>query len=210
MDGPSGMGLEDMALMRSILESVVLYPCDALSASKIIGEMIIHTGISYLRLTREKTPNIYSTTEQFPIGGSKVLMFKGDTLTYTSDISQVSQLDTLIIGAGITVHEGVKAQKILENKGVKTVVVDAYSIKPIDAHTITQLARQAKKVIVVEDHYPHGGLGDAVREALVNAKISIQFSHLCVKKIPKSGKPAELLAYEEIDAAAIVRAVETT
>lgn len=202
MDGPSGMGLEDIAMMRSILDTTVLYPCDAMSMSKLTVASIAHPGMTYVRTTREKTPNLYSPEDTFPIGGSKTHFSHTDT--------DPSAAYSLIIGAGITVHEAIKAQKMLKENGVRTIVIDAYSVYPIDAKTISMYAKYASKVVVVEDHYPHGGLGDAVRDALINAKISVQFSHLCVKKIPKSGKPAELLAYEEIDAAAIVRAVETT
>lgn len=198
MDGPSGMGLEDIALMRSILESVVLYPCDAISACKTLGEMMIHRGISYQRLTREKTPTIYSASDAFPIGGSKVHGVEMKDASY----------DAVIIAAGITVHEALKAQKIVAEKGKSIVVIDAYSIKPIDAATIVAHAKKTKQIIIVEDHYPYGGLGDAVREVLVAHHVATEFRHLCVTKMPKSGKPSDLLAYEQIDAQAILKQIQ--
>lgn len=195
MDGPSGMGLEDISMMRSILNSVVLYPADAVSTAKLVNEMYTHNGISYLRLAREKTPIIYDENESFPIGGSKVL-YKSDKDT------------AVIIGAGITVHESIKAYKELQKQGINVTVVDCYSVKPIDQDTIRHLAYASKKIIVVEDHYPYGGLGEAIAKEVSTLDLRpSNFIHLCVKKIPRSGSPQDLLHYEEIDAEAIVKAV---
>lgn len=191
-DGSSQMGLEDLSMMRSLLDSVVLYPSEAVSTAALIKEMHSHNGISYMRLTREKTPVLYSADEQFPIGGSKVL--------------HESENDSaVIIGAGITLVEAVKAYSKLQEQGTSVAVVDAYSIKPLDTKTIIRLAEKTKHVVVVEDHYPYGGLGEAVKAALQG--VDTKVTHLCVNKIPRSGKPEELLAYEEIDAAAIMKAV---
>ncbi len=189
-DGSSQMALEDIAMMRSILHSIVLYPSDAVSTVHLMDEMRKHEGISYLRLTREKTPVLYAAQEQFPIGGSKVLKSSNED-------------KAIIIGAGITLHESLKAHAHLLEKGVRTAVIDAYSIKPLDAKTITQYAGRTGHVVVVEDHYPEGGLGEAVRYALEG--MDVKFTHLCVRKIPRSGTPEELMQYEEIDAAAIVK-----
>ncbi len=192
-DGSSQMALEDLAMMRAILESTVLYPSDAVSTAKLVAEMHNDQGISYLRLTREKTPVLYQLEEEFPIGGSKVL-FEGK-----AD-------HAVVVGAGITVHEAVKAYNALKAKNKNIAVVDAYSIKPLDSKTIARLAKKTGHVIVVEDHYPMGGLGDAVLAAIQG--LDVKFTHLAVSKNPRSGTPAELLAYEEIDAAAIVKAVK--
>jgi len=192
VDGSSQMALEDIAMMRSILESVILYPSDPVSTVKLAHEMLAHKGISYLRLTREKTPTLYGADESFPIGGSKVL--------------RSSEKDTAVIfSAGITLHEALKAQKTLQEKGVFVAVVDLYSIKPIDSRTIREIAQKTNHVIVVEDHYPDGGIGDAVRKALDGVPTKI--THLAVQKIPRSGLPQELLRLEEIDAEAIINAV---
>lgn len=192
-DGSSQMALEDLAMMRSLLDSIVLYPSDAVSTAKLLAEMHNYEGISYMRLTREKTPVLYEQEEEFTVGGSKVLFeSKNDK--------------AVIIGAGITLHESVKAYEMLKEKGVSVAVVDAYSIKPLDEKTIVRLAKKTGHVIVVEDHYPYGGLGEAVKVALqaVEAKVT----HLAVTKIPRSGTPQELLAFEGIDAKAIAKAVK--
>ncbi len=191
-DGSSQMGLEDMAMMSSILNSVVLYPSDAVSTEGLLAQMHNHHGIGYLRVTREKTPVLYSSDEEFVIGGSKVL--------------HESEEDTaVIIAAGITLHEALKAYTTLKEQGISVAVVDAYSVKPLDVATVRRLAEKTGNVVVVEDHYPTGGLGDAVIRALQQTAIPV--THLAVTKIPRSGTPAELMAYEEIDAAAIVSAV---
>jgi len=191
-DGSSQMALEDLAMMRALLHSTVLYPSDPISTIKLVEEMRTCQGLSYLRLTRAKTETLYKPDETFPIGGSKVLVSS-------------KQDRAVVIAAGITVHEALKAQKQLEKKGTHIAVIDAYSIKPIDKTTIVKFAKQTGHVIAVEDHYPDGGLGDAVRQTLDG--MDVTFTHLAVKKIPQSGTSAELLRYEDIDAQAIVKAV---
>lgn len=193
-DGVSQMALEDIAMMRSIRESTVLYPSDAISTYKLTHEMAKHSGINYLRTTREKMPILYENDEQFPIGGCKVHSLKN------------KKSNVLIIAAGITLHEALNAQKMLEKKKIYTTVVDLYSIKPLDAKTIQQLAKFAKKIVVVEDHYEAGGIGEAVRNVINNIS---EFTHLCVRKEPRSGTPKELLRYEEIDTEAIVETILT-
>ena len=185
-DGPSQMGLEDLAMMRSVPNSVVLYPSDAVSSAKCVDLMMEHDGLSYLRTSRPKTPVLYSSKEQFTIGGSKTLK---------SSLSD----SAVVIAAGVTVHEALKAYDELRNKGVNVAVVDAYSVKPIDRNLAGFC--QNKKVIVVEDHYSEGGLGDAVRS------LGLKIVHLAVHGVPRSGKPEELLSAHKIDSAAIVKEV---
>ena len=188
-DGPSQMGLEDISMFLSMPDSVVLYPCDAVSTEKVVREMARHQGISYMRTTREKTTVIYDVKEKFEIGGLKVL--------------RESKKDkALVIGAGITVHEALKAFEELEKKGIHIRVIDLYSIKPVDEAELIRHAKECKnKVIVVEDHYANG-IGSVVSEVVGNIK------HLYVKEIPRSGKPEELRAKYKIDANAIVEAVK--
>lgn len=189
-DGSSQMALEDIAMMRALLHSVVLYPSDPVSTVKIVDELRTHKGLSYLRLTRAKTETLYRTDEKFPIGGSKVLIeHEGDK--------------AVVIAAGITVHEALKAQKKLAEKGTNIAVIDAYSVKPLDAETVKKYAEKTGHVVVVEDHYPDGGLGDAVRQALDG--VGVKMTHLAVDKTPRSGTPEQLLSFEGIDAEAIVK-----
>jgi transketolase len=191
-DGASQMALEDMAMMRALLHSVVLYPSDPISTVKLVDQLRTHKGLSYLRLTRAKSETLYNADESFPIGGSKVLgEHENDT--------------AVIIAAGITVHEALKAQKQLASDGTNIVVIDAYSVKPLDVETVKKYAEKTGHVIVVEDHYPNGGLGDAVRQALDG--MGTKITHLAVGKTPRSGTPAELLRFEEIGAEAIVKTI---
>lgn len=190
-DGPSQMGLEDISMMRSILDSVVLYPSDSMSTHKLTALMNKHSGISYMRTTRAKTPEIYSEKEVFEIGGFKVHAGKN------------SKPKAVIIAAGITFHEAMKARHELSRENITITVIDLYSVKPIDSKNLIAIASEAKNVIVVEDHYPYGGIGEAI------ATLGIKLKHLCVRKIPMSGSPEELLKYEEIDAAAIIRTVKS-
>jgi transketolase len=196
------MGLEDLSMMRSILNSIVFYPSDAVSTFKLTQIMAGNPGIFYLRTTRKKMPVIYDEKEKFVIGGSKI---------HQSPCA--NHQSTLIITAGITLHEALKAQKELTKENIETVVMDCYSIKPIDKETIHRLAAEIKNIIIVEDHYPAGGLGEAVLSALNNYELtslaSYNFKHLCIKKLPRSGTSEELLAYEEIDANGIIKAVKS-
>ncbi len=201
-DGPSQMALEDIAMFRAVYGSTVLYPSDATSTAALVREMKDLPGISFLRSTREKTPVLYPDTEEFPIGGSKTLRSSdNDTAT--------------IIAAGITLHEALKAADELKDKGVAVRVIDLYSVKPIDVKTIAVAAQETRHLIVVEDHWREGGLGDAVLAALAHAQSegtldgeASKFTHLCVDKMPRSGKPMELLADNGIAAADIVKAVQ--
>ncbi|EKE15481.1 MAG: hypothetical protein ACD_12C00003G0002, partial [uncultured bacterium] len=205
-DGPSQMGLEDISMFRSILNSTILYPSDAVSAFKLTQIIAENDGLFYLRTNRKETPVIYDEKEEFHIGGSKTHYFN-DKIQITNDKFKKSKPKTLIIAAGVTLHEALKAQKELAKKGIETVVLDCYSVKPLDVRSINQLTKEIKNIVVVEDHYPAGGIGEAVL-SIVDHPSSINFAHLCVRKLPRSGLPEELLRYEEIDAEAIINVVE--
>lgn len=212
VDGASQMALEDIAMMRSIRESTVLYPSDAISTAKLTSLLANQPGISYIRLTREKTPVIYSEREEFKLGGLKILELINDKLQITNQLPITNnKYDAVIFSAGITLHEALKAQAELNKKGIKIIVADLYSIKPLDEKTIINLAQHTNHIVVVEDHYQAGGIGEAVSAVLTNSQIPIanlKFTHLCVRKLPHSGKPAELLRYEEIDAQKIITVVQ--
>jgi transketolase len=192
-DGPSQMGLEDLAMMRAVAGSVVLYPSDAVSAEKLVEQMVSHKGVAYLRTSRPKSPLLYGNEVQFPIGGAKVLR--------QSDSDKVT-----VVAAGITVHEALKAADTLKGEGINIGVIDAYSVKPLAREMILAAARKTgNRVITVEDHYAEGGLGDAVAGEL--SVEGIQVHKLAVRELPHSGKPEELVARYGIDAGAIVKKV---
>lgn len=195
-DGPSQMALEDLAMMRAIFGSTVLYPSDPNQAAQLIHEMTDLEGISYIRTTREKLPVLYAPTEKFTVGGSKTLK--------TSANDKVA-----LIAAGITVHESLAAYELLQKEGIAVRVIDAYSIKPMDRKTIALAAKECGKIITVEDHWPEGGLGDAVLEAL-SGKDPIQATVLKMapRQMPGSGSPAEMLDNAGINAVGIVKAVK--
>lgn len=191
-DGVSQMGLEDISMFRSLLDSVVLYPSDAVSCEKLVEVSAKYKGIVYIRTTRKDTPIIYSNNEQFSIGGSKILRSSNkDVVT--------------VIGAGVTLHEALYAYEKLKKENILIRVIDLYSIKPLDINTLMKAAKETKAIITAEDHYPAGGIGEAVASALSNQKADIY--SLSVKKMPRSGKPQELLEFEEISADAIVKKV---
>ncbi|MDA8137607.1 MAG: transketolase [Desulfobacteraceae bacterium] len=192
-DGPSQMALEDIAMFRAIHDGVVLYPSDAVATEKIVELAARHKGIVYIRTTRMKTPVVYGADEEFSIGGSKIL-------------KQSDRDAATVIAAGATLHEALKAYAALIKEGLAIRVIDLYSIKPIDVQTLRQAAEETPCLITVEDHYPEGGIGEAVRSGLGMARVALVA--LAVRKKPKSGKPQELLDYEEISAAAIIRAVK--
>ncbi len=188
-DGPSQMGLEDLAFFRTLLGAAVLYPSDAVSTEKLVEKAAETEGIAYIRTTRMKTPVLYGNDEPFEIGGSKVLK--------ESDSDAAT-----VVAAGVTVHEALEACKTLQESGISIRVIDLYSLKPVDAETLRRAAAETAHLITVEDHFPEGGLGDAVRQAL--AADGVRVHSLAVRKKPKSGKPRELLDFEEIGAGAIV------
>jgi transketolase len=192
-DGPSQMGLEDIAFFRTILNGIVLYPSDAVSAERLVEAAAAHNGMVYIRTTRSGTPVIYENTEKFPIGGCKVLR-------------QSDQDVATVVGAGITVHEALKAYEELKAKGLSIRVIDLYSIKPIDSQALHESAKSSQALITVEDHFAEGGLGEAVRSVFERCPVPIY--SLAVRSIPQSGKPAELLDFEGISHKTIVKKVE--
>ncbi len=192
-DGGSQMGLEDIAMFRSIPGATVLYPSDAVCAEACVAAAARTKGIFYIRTTRPATPILYPAGEEFPVGGSKTLRRNGEDVA-------------VVVAAGITLHEALKAYETLKAAGIMIRVVDAYSVQPIDKHGLAAAAAAAKnRVIVVEDHYEGGGLGEAVASALAGKAAIV---HLCVREIPRSGKPDELLDRFGISARRIVEAVK--
>lgn len=193
-DGPSQMALEDLAMFRAVPGSTVLYPSCAAAAVDLTRRMADLEGVSYLRTTREKTPVLYGPDESFPVGGSKVLRSSG------SD-------DAAVLAAGITVHEALRAHDVLRAGGFAVRVVDLYSVKPLDAATVEACARECQgRLVVVEDHVPQGGLGDAVSEVF-DGRAAPAIARLAVRRLPGSGTPRELLDASAIGSAAIVEAV---
>ena len=190
-DGPSQMGLEDVAMMRTLFGSAVLSPADAVSAEKLTAVCLAYDGIAYLRASRGAAEVIYDNGEEFPLGGSKVLKSSGRDRV-------------AIVATGVTVVEALRAAEMLERDGIRARVVDCYSLKPIDEPTLKEAARAAGRVLTVEDHYLEGGLGEAV--SAVVAGIA-PVTRLGVHKMPHSGKPEELLAEQGIDRTGIARAV---
>jgi transketolase len=196
-DGPSQMGLEDLALFRAIHGSVVLHPCDANQTAKLVVAMADHDGIAYLRTLRPTTPVIYEPDEPFVIGGSRLLR--------SSDADDVT-----IAACGITVHEALAAADALAQEGISARVLDLYSVKPLDVEALVAAAvASGGRIVTVEDHWPEGGLGDAVAAALAAADVPARLVKLAVPSMPGSGTPAELLAWAGIDAAGIASAART-
>src|SRR5512133_645248 len=193
-DGPSQMALEDLAAFRAVHGSTVLYPSDANQTAKLVEAMADLDGIVFLRTTRANTPVIYGPEEDFPVGGARVVR--------SSDEDEVT-----LVGAGITLHEALKAADALADDGVSARVIDLYSVKPIDGETL-QAAAEATggRLVVAEDHWPEGGLGEAVLSALADSEERPRIVHLAVREMPGSGTPAELLAAAGIDAEHIAAA----
>jgi transketolase len=189
------MAVEDLAMFRSLNGSTVLYPADGTSTVKLVVAMCDLPGISYLRTTREATPSLYGSAEDFPIGGSKTLA--------SSDHDDVT-----LIGAGVTLHAAMAGAERLSADGVTSRVIDAYCVKPVDVGTIRRAMAETGTLIVVEDHRVEGGLGDAVLDALAGGgAIGGQVVKLGVRDLPGSGTPDELRAWAGIDGDAIVAAV---
>jgi transketolase len=186
-DGPSQMALEDIASLRAIHSSVVLHPCDANQTAKLVVAMADTKGIVFLRTLRPNTPVIYGPDEEFQVGGSRVIRSSDDD-------------DVTIVGTGITVHEALKAADALEEDGITARVIDAYSLKPIDADALQAAAEATGKIVTVEDHFPEGGLGDAVLAALAEKDEHPRVLKLAVREMPRSGKPEELMNAYGIDA----------
>jgi transketolase len=193
-DGASQMGLEDLAMFRAILGSVVLYPSDAVSTEKLVQEVARHKGIVYIRTTRKETPIIYNKDERFSIGGSKTLKkSRNDVFT--------------VIAAGITLYEALQAYEELKKEDISLRIIDLFSVKPVDLKTLRDAAKATRAFITVEDHFAEGGLGEAVMSALSENPIPVY--SLAVRKMPRSGKPGELLDYEEISKNAIISKIRS-
>ena len=197
-DGPSQMALEDLAMMRAVCDSTVLYPSDPNQTAHLVMLMADLPHVSYIRTTREKLPILYGPDETYQVGGSK--------LVHHSDGDQVA-----VVAAGITVHEANKAYDRLKAEGITIRLIDAYSVKPIDKETLHRAAQDCGgKLVVVEDHWFEGGIGDAVLDAFVGVgDHAPTVVKLAVSKMPGSGKPAELMHAAKIDADAIVEAVKS-
>ncbi|SFT05152.1 transketolase [Saccharopolyspora flava] len=185
-DGPSQMALEDLAAFRAVHGSTVLYPCDANQTAHLVAAMADQPGISYLRTSRGAMPVIYPPDEEFPIGGAKVVR---------------DGADVTLVGAGVTLHEALKAADLLAHEGIGARVIDLYSVKPVDTATLRQAAKETAGLVTAEDHWPEGGLGEAVLSALAEDPVPVR--RLAVHEMPGSGKPAELLGQARIDATAI-------
>ena len=192
-DGAPQIALSDLAFFRSLPKSTVLYPSDAISTGKLLEFMATNEGLKYIRTTRPKTPILYSEKEKFPINSFKVL--------------KKSKKDkAVIVAAGITVHEALKASKELKKQGKNLAVLDCYSIKPFPEEKLIEFANfHGKKIIVVEDHRPEGGLGEAVAKAISNTNIKL--IHLAVNEIPHSGTKEELMQLYNIDSNAIINSI---
>lgn len=193
-DGPSQMGLEDLAMFRSLHGSTVLHPCDANQTAHLVAQLADGEGIRYLRTLRGETPVIYGPGEEFPIGGSKVL--------------RTSERDRLtVVAAGVTVHEALKAADALAGEGIPVRVIDLYSVKPVDKATLRTAAEQTGCLLTVEDHHEEGGLGDAVSEAFLDGRPCPRMVRLAVRTMPGSASPAEELHAAGIDADSIAASV---
>ena len=187
------MGLEDLASMRAVHGSTVLYPSDANQTAQLVAQMADIEGVSYMRTTRQATEVIYGADDTFSVGGSRVLRESGD--------------DALtIVAAGITLFEALSAQVQLAAEGINVRVVDLYSVKPLDEETLRRAATETGRVLTVEDHWPEGGIGEAVLTCIAEAGIGVAAKVLAVRYMPGSATPQEELADAGIDAAAIVAA----
>ncbi|MBQ0985628.1 transketolase [Streptomyces sp. F63] len=192
-DGPSQMGLEDLAMFRAVHGSTVLYPCDPHQTGRLVSAMCDRPGISYLRTSRDAYPLLYGPEEPFAIGGSKVLRASGeDRVT--------------LAAAGVTVHEALAAADRLAEEGIAARVLDLYSVKPIDAETLHEAARDTGRIVTVEDHRAEGGLGDAVLEAFADGRPVPRVARLAVRTMPDSAGAEEQLAAAGIDREAITAA----
>ena len=192
-DGPSQMGLEDLAMLRALPDSTVLYPCDANQTAKLVAAMADRDGIRYLRTTRGKTPVIYGPDEEFPVGGSRVLRRSA-----TDEVT--------LVAAGVTVHQALQAADRLAIDGIQARVIDLYSVKPVDIETLLAAAHETGRLVTVEDHRPEGGLGDAVAEAVSDRPAPTGDPTLAVRTLPASATSSQQLRAAGLDADAIAAA----
>ena len=193
-DGPSQMALEDLAMMRAVGGCAVLYPSDAVSTERLLALMAYHHGPAYMRTSRPKTPVIYEASTPFRIGGSHVVR--------SSAADKVT-----IVGAGITLFEALGAYDTLQKQGIAARVIDLYSLQPIDTETLQQAARETGVIVTVEDHYPAGGIGEAVMNAV--APIGGKVHQIAIRELPRSGRPEELVDKFGLSASHIVDAVKS-
>ncbi|MFE4417089.1 transketolase [Streptomyces sp. NPDC056817] len=192
-DGPSQMGLEDLAMMRAVHGSTVLYPCDANQAAELVARMADLDGVRYLRTSRGASPVLYGPEEDFPVGGSKVLRSSArDRLT--------------VVAAGVTLHEALAAADALGQDGIAVRVIDLYSVKPVDRDTLREAAEDTGCLLTVEDHHAEGGIGDAVLDAFTDGRPVPRLVRLAVREMPGSASPAEQLHAAGIDAESIAAA----
>jgi transketolase len=193
-DGPSQMALEDLAMIRAVYGSTVVYPSDATSAAYLVQEMAGRDGVVYMRTTRGAYPVLYGPDEAFPIGGSRLVRSSaGDQVT--------------LVGAGVTLHNCLAAADELARDGVTARVLDLYSVKPVDTEALlAAAAATSDRIVVAEDHYPAGGIGEAVLEAFNDAGHPVQIAHLAVRGLPGSGTPQELMEAAGISASHIAQA----
>jgi len=191
-DGPSQMALEDLGMMRAVPGAAVLYPCDAVSAERLVAEAAYHPGVAYVRTSRPKTPVIYGKDESFPVGGSKVLR--------RSDADKLT-----VVTAGVTVHEALAAADTLAGDGIAIRVIDLYSVAPVDAETLRTAGRETGLLLTVEDHYAAGGIGDAVSEVV--SPEGMRVVRVAVRGVPRSGSPEQLLEANGLSADALVRTI---
>jgi transketolase len=192
-DGPSQMALEDLASLRAVHGSTVLYPSDPNQTAELMAEVVDREGVVFIRTTREKTPVIYQPGEHFAVGGSRV-------------VRQSDADDVTLVGAGITLHEAMKASDLLVKDEIRARVIDLYSVKPVDEATIRAAATETAAIVTVEDHFPEGGLGDAVLDALAAEPGRAVVRKLAVTIMPGSATPAEQLEAAGIDAEHIAAA----
>jgi transketolase len=191
-DGGSQMALEDLAMFRAVPGCAVLYPCEAVSAEKLVAEAAAHPGMAYIRTSRPKTPVIYDASDAFPIGGSKVLRSSAnDVIT--------------VVTAGVTVFEALTAADALAADGLHVRVIDLYSVKPVDAATLTTAGRETGLLLTVEDHYAAGGIGDAVCE--VASPLGLRVERVAVPGLPRSGTPEELMDVNGLSAARLAATI---
>jgi transketolase len=192
-DGPSQMALEDLAMMRAIGGCAVFYPSDAVSTERILALMAYHAGPAYMRTSRPKTPVIYDASTPFKVGGSQTVRSSAsDTVT--------------LVGAGITLFECLAAHEMLKTQGVTARVIDLYCLQPIDTETLQKAAKETGVIVTVEDHYPAGGIGEAVMGAV--APVGGKVHQIAVRTLPRSGKPEELVDKFGLSARHIVEAVK--
>ena len=195
-DGASQMGLEDIAMFRALPNSIVLYPSDGVSTEKLVYLSAKTRGLKYIRTTRGKTPVVYSQKEEFKIGDFKIL-------------KQGKKDKVVLVGAGITLHESLAAYEMLKKSKIDSAVVDLYCVKPFEPKKFVSFVRKhGKKIVIAEDHYEEGGIGEMLAEELENLDAGIEMKHLFVGEIPHSGKPEELLKKYGIDAEAIAKAAK--